>query len=254
MCQAVCRTPNTWAANCGIDLDQLRRHRRSQDAQILARRRRRRRHVLAPIEGEAGVLDDLGDGMPGMHAREREAPSRPVEREQAAIGDEGARSARTMDVVRARSRRADEIDLFHQGAAGVLETEQDHLRHHIVEIGRAERAGEARLRMRVVADAHKIDIGLAVDLGAGQKERVDPSLAGAIEQFAPAVGEEVLPPAAQQRDIGPPAAALARQHRRGRRDRRGGADGDVARVADQSRDAAGQQLFLAEGCALFKQA
>src|SRR3954470_17265591 len=41
---------------------------------------------------DRGVLNDLGDGMPGMYAREREAPSRPVEREQAAIGDEGAGS------------------------------------------------------------------------------------------------------------------------------------------------------------------
>src|SRR4029453_4439316 len=109
-----------------------------------------------------------------------------------------------------------------------LEPEQDHLGYDVVEIGRAERTGEARLRMRVVADADEVDVGLAGDLRTGEKERVDPSLAGAVEQLAPAVGEEALTPAAQQRDLRPPVAAFARQQRGRRGDRGGGADGDMA--------------------------
>ena len=61
----------------------------------------------------------------------------------------------------------------------------------------------------------------AVDLPAGEKEHVDAALAGAIEQFAAAVGEEALAAAAEQRDVGPAVAALARQQRGGGGDRRG---------------------------------
>ena len=184
--------------------------------------------------------------MPGMHAREPEAPARAVEGEQAAVGDERDRAARAIDVVRARSRRADEVDLLDQRAARVLEPEQDHLGHDVVQVGRAERAGEAHLRVLVVADADEVDVALAVDLPAREEEHVDAALAGAVEQLAPAVGEEVLPAAAEQRHVRPAVAALARQHRRRRRNRRRRADGGVAGIADQAGDGVGEQLLVAE--------
>jgi len=63
--------------------------------------------------------------------------------------------------------------------------------------------------MRVIADADQIDIALAVDLAAGQKEHIDPALPGAVEQFASAVGEEGVLPAAEERDVRPAVAFLA---------------------------------------------
>jgi hypothetical protein len=93
----------------------------------------------------------------------------------------------------------------------VLEPEQDHLGHDVIEVGRPEGARKAHRRLRVVADADEVDIALAVDLSAREEERVDAALPGAVEQLAPAVGEEALPAAAQQRDLRPAVAALARQ-------------------------------------------
>ena len=78
----------------------------------------------------------------------------------------------------------------------MLEAEQDHLGHDVVEIGRAEGAGKTYHRARVVADADEIDVALAVDLSAREKKHVDTALAGAVEEFASAIGEEVLLPAA----------------------------------------------------------
>jgi hypothetical protein len=52
--------------------------------------------------------------------------------------------------------------------------------------------------MIVVADADEIDVARAVDLAAGKKEHVDAALAGAVEQLAPAVGEEHVFAAAEQ--------------------------------------------------------
>src|SRR6516164_2646475 len=114
-----------------------------------------------------------------------------------------------MNVVRARSRRADEIDLFDQCAPAVLEPEQNHLGHDVVEVGRAERTRKAHRRVLVVADADEVDVALAVNLSAREKEHVDAALAGAVEQLAPAVGEKALPAAAQQRDLRLAVAARA---------------------------------------------
>ncbi len=61
-------------------------------------RRRRHRHVRGPVEIEAGVLDDLGDAVAGMHAGEAKAPALAIEVEQAAVGDERDRAAGTEDV------------------------------------------------------------------------------------------------------------------------------------------------------------
>src|SRR5262249_25505509 len=194
---------------------------------------------------KTGVVDDVGDGMAGMDARKFEAPSPRIEGKQAAIGDERDRPAGAMNVVRARSRRADEIDPFDQRAAAVLEPEQDHLGHDVIEIRRAERAWKAHRRVRVVADADEVDVALAVDLSAREEEQVEATLAGAVEQLAPAVGEEALPAAAQQRDLRPAVAALARQQRGRGRNGRGRADRHVTGIADQAGNDAGKQLLLA---------
>src|SRR5438128_1566838 len=191
-----------------IDFGELRGDRGPQDAQRLEGRSGRYRHVRRPVELEAGMLHDLGDGMAGMHARKREAPALSLEGEQAAIGDERERAAGAMNVVRARSRRADEIDLCDQRATAVLEPEQDHLGHDVIEVRGAERARKANRRVRVVADADEVDVALAVDLSAREEEHVDAALAGAVEQLAPAVGEEALPATAHPRASRPAAAAL----------------------------------------------
>src|SRR5688572_3974446 len=102
--------------------------------------------------------------MAWMDADEPEAPPAAIEAEQAAVGDERDRPAGAVDMAGARPRRADEIDLLDQRAAAVLEPEQDDLGDDIVHVGRTERAGEAHLRVAIVADAHEIDISRAVDL------------------------------------------------------------------------------------------
>src|SRR5205823_1800052 len=179
-----------------IDLDELRGDDAAQGAQRLSRGRTRHRYLRGMVEIETCGLDDFGDRVPRMHAREFEAPTRSIEGEQAATGDERDGSARTINVACARPRRAYEIDLFDQRARAVLEAEQDHLGHDVVEIGRAEGAGKTYHRARVVADADEIDVALAVDLSAREKKHVDTALAGAVEEFASAIGEEVLLPAA----------------------------------------------------------
>src|SRR5919201_2492224 len=99
--------------------------------------------------------------------------------------------------------------------------------------------------MRVLADADEVDVGRAVDLSAREKEGIDATLPGAVEQLAPAVGEEALPAAAQQRHVGPAVSALTRQQCSGSGNRRGRADRHVARIADQAGDDVGEQLLVA---------
>src|SRR5262245_64549731 len=99
--------------------------------------------------------------------------------------------------------------------------------------------------MAIVADAYQVDIGLAVNLSARQEEYVDAALTGAVEQLAPAVGEERVLRAAEERNIGAPVAEGARRERGGGGNRRGIADRDVAGVADQADDDVGQQLLAA---------
>ena len=164
-----------------IDLGQHRRDDGAHEAQRFRRRRRRDRHGGGPVEVEAGVLDHLLDAVPGMDAGEAKAAALPIEIEQAAAGHQRDRAAGPKYVGGAAARRADEIDFRHQGAARVLDAEQDHLRHHVIEVGRPERAGKARLRPVVIADADQIDVAFAVDLAAGEKEDVDPALPGAVE-------------------------------------------------------------------------
>src|SRR5262249_53910442 len=93
----------------------------------------------------------------------------------------------------------------------MLDAEQNHLRHDVIEIRCAERAGEAHLRVFIVSNTDEVDVAFAVDLSAGQEEYIDPSLTGAVEQLAPAVSEEIMLPALQQRHVRPSTAALARK-------------------------------------------
>src|SRR5262245_2911271 len=124
-------------------------------------------------------------------------------------------SARPVDVVRAGAGCADEVDLRHQDARAVLLAEQDDARHEEIERGGAEAAGPAHGRARIVADADEIDVGLAVDLPAAEEEGVDATLCRTVEELAPAVGEEVVVLAAQQRYAQPSARARPRQQRCG---------------------------------------
>ena len=73
--------------------------------------------------------------------------------------------------------------------------------------------------MRVVADADEVDVARPVDLAAREEEGVDAALPGAVEQLAPAVGEEALPPAPQQLHVRAAVSTLARQQCGGRGDR-----------------------------------
>src|SRR5262245_20302520 len=98
--------------------------------------------------------------------------------------------------------------------------------------------------MPLLAYANDVDVARAVDLSAREEEHVDAALAGAVEQLTPAIGEEALPAAAQQRDLRPAVAALARQQRRCGRDGRGRADRHVTGIADQSGNDAGKQLLV----------
>src|SRR5262245_19277141 len=100
--------------------------------------------------------------------------------------------------------------------------------------------------MAIVADAYQVDIGLAVDLSARQEEYVDAALAGAVEQLASAIGEERVPRAAEERNIGAPMSEDARRERGGGGNRRGIADRDVADVADEADDDVCQQLLAAD--------
>src|SRR5579885_1341549 len=167
---------------------------------MFRRRGRRLRHALRPVEVEAGVIQHLFGRVAGMEAFEAEAPALAVEGEDAAIGDERDGAARPIDARRARARRADEIDLVDERAARMLEAEENDARHDVIEIGRAEGARKAHLRRRIIADRDEIDVGGAVDLSAREEEGIDPPLAGAVEELAPAIGEEIVARAREQRD------------------------------------------------------
>ena len=60
---------------------------------------------------------------------------------------------------------------------------------------------------------------MLVDLPAREKEYVDAALSGAIEQLPPSIGEERVPPAAKEGDVGLAAAACTREQRGRRRNR-----------------------------------
>src|SRR5713101_6730446 len=82
-----------------IDLGELRRDHGSQKVQRLGGGGWSLRRPLRPVEVEAGIVGDFRVRVSGMDAREPEAPARAVEGEEAAIGDERNRTARTIDVL-----------------------------------------------------------------------------------------------------------------------------------------------------------
>src|SRR6266568_6716649 len=81
----------------------------------------------------------------------------------------------------------------------MFDAEKNDARHDIIKVSRAERAGKANLGPLIVADIDEIDIAFAIDLSAGQKKDVDAALAGAVKQFARAIGEERVRAAAKKR-------------------------------------------------------
>src|SRR6266404_971973 len=129
----------------------------------------------------------------------------------------------------------------------MLGAKQHDLGHHVIEIGRPERAPEAHARLFIVADAHEVDVAGAIDLAAGQKEYVDAALARTVEQFAPAVGEEVVFAALEQRHIGRAAASRPREQCGHGGNRRGITDRDVTHAADHARDHLGEEFRVADG-------
>src|SRR5258708_5182319 len=129
----------------------------------------------------------------------------------------------------------------------MLGAKQHDLGHHVIEIGRPERAPEPHGRLFIVADAHEVDVAGAIDLATGQKEYVDAALARTVEQLAPAVGEEVVLAALEQRHIGHAATSRPRQQCGHGGNRRGIADRDVTRVADYARDYVGKEFLVADG-------
>src|SRR6266566_3685588 len=122
----------------------------------------------------------------------------------------------------------------------MFDSEKNDARHDIIKVSRAERAGEADLRPLIVADIDEIDIAFAVDLDAGQKEYVDAALAGAVEQFACAVGKERVRAAAEQRHERFATTPFSRQQRGSCGNRRSRANRNMTRVTDQPADDVGQ--------------
>ena len=125
----------------------------------------------------------------------------------------------------------------------MLLPEQDHPRHHEVHEGGAERARPAHFASRVAAHADEVDVGRAVDLAAAQEEGVDAPLRRAVEQLDVAVGERIVPLAAEDRHAHAATRAFAREERRGARDRRGGADRDMIEAMEHAREHVDQQLL-----------
>src|SRR5262249_54888610 len=148
---------------------------------------------------EARVLGDLCDAMTRVDAFQPEPPSLAIEAEQAAIGHQRDRPTGAIDIRVASARRTDEGNPLNQSAPRMFGSEQYHLRHHIIEICGAERAGKTDMWPLIVPDANEVDIAGSVDLASRQKEYVDAALAGTVEQLAPAIGEKIVLAALQQR-------------------------------------------------------
>ena len=187
--------------------------------------------------------------VPRGDAGQHEAASCLVESEKRQARQKRIGSARPADARRACACGADEIDLLHKHSRAVLLPEENDARHHVIEQPRAERAGPTRRGARVVARADQIDVALAVDLTAAEKEGIDPSLGGAVEELAAAVGEEVVPGGAKDRDPHRRLSAFrvdrAAQHRARGGNRRGGADRNVVDAGEELGDRGDEPLAVA---------
>src|SRR5262249_6765868 len=132
--------------------------------QRFGRWRRSFRNVARRIEREPSIFDDLVDRVAWVHARQREVPI--GKSEQASVSHQCNWASRSVDIACACAWRTDEIDLGDERTAGGFSAEKNDFRNHIVEIGRPEGAGEAHLRLLVVAGTHEIDVAMAIDLPA----------------------------------------------------------------------------------------
>ena len=133
--------------------------------------------------------------------------------------------------------RRDKLDLGYEHALGMLFAKEDRARHHRVQVGGAERAWKAP-----AFGAHEIDIGLAIDLRAAEKENVDSSLPREVEEFARAFAERIAAAPMQPRNAQAGILLFLQQCACGRY-RRSRADGNMARLADETRYYAGKEFF-----------
>jgi hypothetical protein len=144
------------------------------------------------VEFETGIVADLLDAVTQVHAVQPETAARAIEGKQPQSGEQCPGAARPIYAAFACSRSADEIHFRHHDPARVLLAKQDDARHQEVQVRRAERTRPAHRRNRIVAGAHQIDVGLAVDLPAAEEERVDPALRGQVEELDAAAREKIV--------------------------------------------------------------
>src|SRR6516165_8541149 len=199
--------------------------------------------MVGQIEIEAGIVADFLKAVAGMDAFEAKACAQAVEGEKTERRHQTDWTAAAKDMSRTRAGCAHKIDLLDEAPARMLGAEEHDPRHHEVEIGGTIGAGETRFRMGVVADDVEIDIAAAIDLHAREEEYVDPALSGAVEELAPAIGEEIVLGTLLQRNRHPIRRKALRQKCRRGRYRRGGPDGDVTRAGDEALDD-GDEHFL----------
>src|SRR5712692_3925616 len=200
-------------------------HHAAQHGKLLRRRDGRQGHLGWRVVVEPGV----GADVPGLvHAFEKPPAPLLLPGEQRLAGHQG----------RGVAARRDVFDPGNQRAPRVLLAEQNRPRHHRVHECRAKGAGKTP-----AVRAHQVDVRFAVDLRAAEEEDVDPALADEIEQLARALGERVSGSFLQQRNAQRGTFLFYEKGSRSR-NRRGGADGKVARVADQAGDHAGKEFFF----------
>src|SRR5438309_850647 len=137
------------------------RHPATQQRELLRTRAGGARDAGGRIKAETRIGADLLDGMARMHAFQAKAPHLPLPGKQRLAGQQGSRLAACRD----------ELDARNQRAPRVLLAKEDRARDHRVHECRAERTRKA-----APFGAHQIDVGLAVDLRAAEKEHVDAPL------------------------------------------------------------------------------
>ena len=123
--------------------------------------------------------------------------------------------------------------------------EQDDRRHDVIQIGRAEGAGEASLDVGPCARAYEIDVGGAVDLAAAQEESVYAALPGGVEQLAPAVAEAKTLGRAEDADPQAAPRPPFRQQRRRRRHGRNRANRHMTGPRQPPRQSDGEEFARA---------
>ena len=172
----------------------LRDRRADRPADQGERRGRRARASRRPRPGSR-TRNPWRPGSPrrsAPDARSRDGSGRRrVEAEHRAAGEQRLRAAGAVDVRRARCRARSRTrpSAPARGACAPRGTGSGAAPGNR---GRPSRKCRGSASALVAADAHEVDVGLAVDLPAAEKEGVDPALAGAVEKLAPAIGEGVV--------------------------------------------------------------